>query len=97
LAAVLLRVSDFIVDNNVLAELSLDIQRASKSRSAFSRWWRDVMLGNRPAYMFFSFTEMEIRLGSTLDQFAQNLMDEAAIILDLTEVFAAVRENAAED
>jgi hypothetical protein len=97
LAAVLLRVSNNIVDTNVLAGLSRDIQRASKGRSAFARWWRDVMLGNRSAYMFFSSTEMKITLGSTLDQFTPYLRDETAIILDLTEVFAVVRAHAAED
>ena len=97
LAAVLLRVSDYIVDTNVLAGLSRDIQRTSKGRSAFARWWRDVMLGNRSAYMFYSSTEMKILLGSTLDQFTPYLLDETAVILDLTEVFAVVRENAAQD
>jgi hypothetical protein len=97
LAAVLLRVSDFIVDTDVLAGLSRDIQRASKGRSAFGRWWRDVGLGNRPAYMFFSFTGMHFILGSTLNQFDQHLSDEPAIILDLTEVFMAVSQNAPED
>jgi hypothetical protein len=97
LAAVLLRVSDFIVDTNVLAELSRDIQRVSKGRSAVSRLWQDVILGNRSAYMFFSVEEAHIRLSPTLDQFASLLYDEAAIILDLTEVFAAARHNEAED
>jgi hypothetical protein len=55
------------------------------------------MLGNRTAYMFFSLTEMQIRLGSVLNQFDPYLLDEATIILDLTEVSTAVRENAAED
>jgi hypothetical protein len=81
----------------VLAGLSRDIQRESKGRSAFARWWRDVLLGNRSAYMFFSSTEMQITLGSTLDQFIPYLRDETAIILDLTEVFSVVRARAAEE
>jgi hypothetical protein len=81
----------------VLARLSRDIQDASKGRSAFARWWRDVILGDRSAYMFFSSTELNITLGSTLNDFAPYLLDETATILDLTEVFAEVRARAAED
>jgi hypothetical protein len=94
LAAVLLRVSDVIVDTDVLAGLSGNIQRASKGRSALSRWWRDVMLGNRSAYMFLSPIDMSITLGSTLEEFAPYLMDEIGIILDLMEVFDGVRTSA---
>jgi hypothetical protein len=97
LAAVLLRVSDVIVDIVVLAGLSGNIQRLSKGRSALSRWWRDVMLGNRSAYMFISVTDMQIMLGDTLDEFARYLGDETAIILDLVEVFDGVRTSAPEN
>jgi len=47
--------------------------------------------------MFFSSTDMQIRLSTTLNLLGPHLLDETAIILDLTEVFAVVRENAARD
>src|SRR5947209_2688047 len=55
LAAVLLRISDFVTETSILRRLSVSIQDWSKSRGKFARLWRDAIKGSRSTcYISFS-------------------------------------------
>src|SRR5438128_1649265 len=47
LAAVLLRLSDWGTDTNVLQAISSRLQVISKGRGKFARFWRDAVQGKR--------------------------------------------------
>jgi hypothetical protein len=94
LAAVLLRLSDFGVETSIIDRISKAIQRNSKGRGAFSRFWRDAIAGNRnTSYVMFTLDEESLFLfdehGYGLGTFT--LHEEPGLFLNLSGVFEEVR------
>jgi hypothetical protein len=102
LAAVLLRISDLVIETSILERISTTLQNDSKGRGRFARFWRDALNGNRStAYISFS-----PQTGKPLYRYdgrefglvawTSTLADEPEIFLNLAAVFAEVRHAAEE-
>jgi hypothetical protein len=102
LVAVLLRVSDLGLETDFLKSISVALQKDSKGRGRFARFWKAALKGDRStAYISFSpqagratyrYDEQEFGLQA----WTSTLADEPAIFLDLVAVFAEVRDAAEE-